>query len=43
MTPPLAHALSVVGGLPLVVVGMKSEVFLAKARRLPQSDLFMVH
>lgn len=29
--------------LPLVVVGMKSEVFLAEARRLPQSDLFMVH
>lgn len=30
-------------GLPLVVVRMKSEVFLAEARRLPQSDLFMVH
>ena len=30
-------------GLPLVVVGMKSEVFLAKARRLSRSDLFTVH
>ena len=30
-------------GLPLVVVGMKSEAFLVKARHLPQSDLFMVH
>ena len=30
-------------GLPLVVVGMKSEVFLAKAQHLPWSDLFMVH
>ena len=30
-------------GLPLVVVGMKSEVFLAKARRLPWSDLLTVH
>lgn len=30
-------------GLPLVVVGMKSEVFLAKARRLPRSDLLTVH
>jgi len=30
-------------GLPLVVVGMKSEVFLTKARRLLQSDLFTVH
>ena len=30
-------------GLPLVVVGMKSEVFLAKDRRLPRSDLFTMH
>ena len=30
-------------GLPLVVVGMKSEVFLVKAQHLPQSDLFTVH
>ena len=30
-------------GLPLVVVGMKSEVFLMKVRCLPQSDLFTVH
>ena len=30
-------------GLPLVVVGMKSEVFLAKAQHLPLSDLLMVH
>ena len=30
-------------GLPLVVMGMKSEVFLVKAPRLPRSDLFMVH
>ena len=30
-------------GLPLVVVGMKSEVFLVKAWRLPQSYLFTVH
>ena len=30
-------------GLPLVAVGMKSEVFLTKARGLPWSDLFMVH
>lgn len=29
--------------LPLVVMGMKSEVFLAKARRLPRSDRFTVH
>ena len=30
-------------GLPLVVVGMKSEVFLMRVRCLPQSDLFTVH
>ena len=30
-------------GLPLVVVGMKSEVFLAKARRLPQYYLLTLH
>ena len=30
-------------GLPLVVMGMKSEVFLAKTQRLPRSDLFTVH
>ena len=30
-------------GLPLVVVGMKSEVFLMKARHLSRSDLFTVH
>lgn len=30
-------------GLPLVVVGMKSEVFLVKARCLPRSDLLTVH
>ena len=30
-------------GLPLVVVGMKSEVFLAKAQHLPQSDLLTVN
>ena len=30
-------------GLPLVVVGMKSEVFLVKARHIPWSDLLMVH
>ena len=30
-------------GLPLVVVGMKSEVFLAKARRRPWSDLLVMH
>ena len=29
--------------LPLVVVGMKSEVFLVKARCLPRSDLLTVH
>jgi len=30
-------------GLPLVVVGMKSEGFLTKPQHLPWSDLFTVH